>query len=37
MFNRRFDLLTILVRLLRASVAMSPHPERIIRVAEHGG
>jgi len=25
------------VRLLRASVAMSPHPERIIRVAEHGG
>lgn len=32
-FNRRFDLSVILHRLLRASAATSPHPERLIRAA----
>ena len=36
-FNRRFDLSVILPRLLRASSATSPHPERLIRVAEQCG
>lgn len=36
-FNRRFDLSVILARLLRASSATSPHPERIIRTAEQCG
>lgn len=36
-FNRRFDLSTILARLLRASSVTSPHPERIIRAAEQWG
>ena len=36
-FNRRFDLSIILHRLLRASAVTSPHPERIIRAAEHCG
>ena len=36
-FNRRFDLSVILDRLLRASAGTSPHPERIIRAAEHCG
>lgn len=36
-FNRRFDLSVILARLLRASAVTSPHPERIIRLAEHCG
>lgn len=36
-FNRRFDLSAILPRLLRASAVTSPHPERLIRAAEHCG
>ena len=36
-FNRRFDLSIILHRLLRASAVTSPHPERIIRAADHCG
>jgi ribosomal protein L37AE/L43A len=36
-FNRRFDLSVILARLLRASSATSPHPERLIRLAEQCG
>ncbi|MDP4030493.1 MAG: IS1595 family transposase, partial [Gallionella sp.] len=36
-FNRRFDLSVILHRLLRASAVTSPHPERLIRAAEHCG
>ena len=36
-FNRRFDLSSILARLLRASAITSPHPERIIRAAEQCG
>jgi hypothetical protein len=36
-FNRRFDLSVILARLLRASSVTSPHPERLIRVAEQCG
>lgn len=36
-FNRRFDLSVILVRLLRASSVTSPHPEWVIRAAEHCG
>ena len=36
-FNRRFDLSTILVRLLRASSVTIPHPGRIIRAAESWG
>ena len=36
-FNRRFDLSVILPRLLRASAVTSPHPERLIRAAEHCG
>lgn len=36
-FNRRFDLSAILGRLLRAASLTSPHPERIIRVAEFDG
>jgi ribosomal protein L37AE/L43A len=36
-FNRRFDLSAILTRLLRASAATRPRPERLIREAEHCG
>jgi ribosomal protein L37AE/L43A len=36
-FNRRFDLSTIFVRLLRASAVTKPHPERRLRAAEPGG
>lgn len=36
-FNRRFDLSVILDRLLRASSATSPDPERFIRTAEQCG
>lgn len=36
-FNRRFNLSTILVRLLHASASTPPHPERLIRAAEVGG
>jgi hypothetical protein len=36
-FNRRFNLSTILVRLVRASVATKAHPERRLRAAELGG
>ena len=36
-FNRRFDLATILGRLLHASAATKPNPERRIRAAELGG
>jgi hypothetical protein len=36
-FNRRFDLSVILARLLRASSVTSPHPERLIRLAEQCG
>lgn len=36
-FNRRFDLSSILVRLLRASAVTKPHPERHLRAAEPGG
>lgn len=33
-FNRRFDLSTILVRLIRAAVTTKPQPERVLRSAE---
>ena len=36
-FNRRFDLSTIFVRLMRASAVTKPHPERRLRAAELGG
>ena len=36
-FNRRFDLSVILVRLLRASATTTPHPARVLRLAELGG
>ena len=36
-FNRRFDLSSILKRLLVASVATPPRPERFLRAAEHCG
>jgi transposase-like protein len=36
-FNRRYDLKTILTRLLRAAAATGPRPERVIRAAEAGG
>ena len=36
-FNRRFDLKSILVRLLRAAVLTRPRPEPMIRLAEVGG
>ena len=36
-FNRRFDLSTIFVRLMRASAVTKPHPERHLRAAETGG
>lgn len=36
-FNRRFDLASILDRLLHASSVTSPHPERLIRAAEQCG
>lgn len=36
-FNRRFDLSSILVRLLRAAVLTRPRPEAMIRLAEVGG
>lgn len=36
-FNRRFDLKTILVRLLCASSVTKPHPERVLRAAEQCG
>lgn len=36
-FNRRFDLKTILRRLLHAAVNTSPSPERVIRLAEQNG
>jgi transposase-like protein len=36
-FNRRFDLASILVRLVRASVLTRPRPEPFIRLAEVGG
>lgn len=35
-FNRRFDLSTILVRLMRAAVLTFPHPLHKIRLAEEG-
>ena len=36
-FNRRFDLSSILVRLVRAAVLTRPRPEPMIRLAEVGG
>lgn len=36
-FNRRFDLSTILGRLIHASAVTKPHPERCLRAAEQGG
>lgn len=36
-FNRRFDLSSILKRLLGAAVATPPRPERYLRTAEHCG
>jgi DNA-directed RNA polymerase subunit RPC12/RpoP/transposase-like protein len=36
-FNRRFDLSTILQRLLRASVLTPPMPYRLLKLAEIGG
>lgn len=36
-FNRRFDLQSILVRLVRAAVLTRPRPESMIRLAEVGG
>lgn len=36
-FNRRFDLSSILARLVHASAATKPHPERRLRAAEPGG
>jgi len=36
-FNRRFDLSTIFVRLMRASAVTKPHPERLLPAAELGG
>jgi hypothetical protein len=36
-FNRRFDLSSILKRLLVAAVATPPRPERFLRAAEHCG
>ena len=36
-FNRRFDLKSILVRLVRAAVLTRPRPEPMIRLAEVGG
>ncbi len=36
-FNRRFDLRSILVRLVRAAVLTRPRPEPMIRLAEVGG
>ena len=36
-FNRRFDLTSILARLVRAAVLTRPRPEAMIRMAEVGG
>ena len=36
-FNRRFDLGSILVRLVRAATLTRPRPESMIRLAEVGG
>lgn len=36
-FNRRFDLQSILVRLVRTAVLTRPRPESMIRLAEVGG
>ena len=36
-FNRRFDLRSILARLLRAAVLTAPRPESMIRLAEARG
>jgi ribosomal protein L37AE/L43A len=36
-FNRRFDLKSILVRLVRAAVLTRPRPEPMLRLAEIGG
>lgn len=36
-FNRRFDLSSILKRLLIATVTTPPRPERFLRAAEHCG
>ena len=36
-FNRRFDLGSILVRLVRAATLTRPRPEPMIRLAEVGG
>ena len=36
-FNRRFDLKSILARLVRAAVLTRPRPEAMIRMAEVGG
>ena len=36
-FNRRFDLSSLLKRLLVAAVRTSPRPERFLRAAEHCG
>lgn len=36
-FNRRFDLSSILKRLLVAAVVTRPRPERVLRAAEHCG
>ncbi len=36
-FNRRFDLSSILKRLLVAAVSTTARPERFLRAAEHCG
>jgi hypothetical protein len=36
-FNRRFDLSSILKRLVVAAVTTPPRPERLLRTAEHSG
>ena len=35
LFNRRFDLSAILIRLTRAACCTKPHPLHVLRVAEH--
>ena len=35
LFNRRYDLSAILVRLTRAACCTKPHPLRVLQVAEH--
>ncbi|MGB5103799.1 MAG: IS1595 family transposase, partial [Steroidobacteraceae bacterium] len=36
-FNRRFDLSSIMRRLLVASILTTPRPEQFLRAAEHCG